>query len=97
MPEGLFPSLAFVKALGDLVPGAFFILTLTALWRTRPMIAFAQLEDMTAQEILGAWRDGDLDPAVRIVSVDGDLDNPRSLTYAWQATPDRDEFRMRTR
>ncbi|MEV0615023.1 hypothetical protein AB0I81_16980 [Nonomuraea sp. NPDC050404] len=52
---------------------------------------------MTAQEILGAWRDGDLDPAVRIVSVDGDLDNPRSLTYAWQATPDRDEFRMRTR
>ncbi|WP_043616076.1 hypothetical protein [Nonomuraea candida] len=60
------------------------------------MITHAHLEDMSAQEIMKAWRDGDLDPAIRIVSVDGDLDNPRSLTYAWHATPDHDELRMRT-
>ncbi|MCP2348417.1 hypothetical protein [Nonomuraea roseoviolacea] len=51
---------------------------------------------MSAKEILTAWRDDDLDPAVRIVSVIGDLDNPRSLTYAWQTTPEHDELRMRT-
>ncbi|MFD1547181.1 hypothetical protein [Nonomuraea guangzhouensis] len=51
---------------------------------------------MSALEILTAWREGDLDSAIRIVSVNGDLDNPRSLTYAWQATPEHDELRMRT-
>lgn len=60
------------------------------------MISHAQLENMCALEILAAWRDGDLDPAIRIVSVNGDLDNPKSLTYAWQTTPEHDELRMRT-
>ncbi len=60
------------------------------------MITHTHLETMCALDILAAWRDGDLDPAIRIVSVIGDLDNPRSLTYAWQAAPDHDELRMRT-
>ncbi|MEU4224722.1 hypothetical protein AB0F17_10525 [Nonomuraea sp. NPDC026600] len=60
------------------------------------MTTHVQLENMSALEILSAWREGNLDPAIRIVSVSGDLDNPRSLTYAWQATPEHDELRMRT-
>ncbi|GAA3191802.1 hypothetical protein [Nonomuraea roseoviolacea] len=46
------------------------------------MIAVERLWGMTAKEIVAAWRDGRLDPSIRIVSVVGELDDPRSLTYA---------------
>jgi hypothetical protein len=79
-----------VKALGDLAPGAFFMPRTQ--FGEQHVITHARLADMSALEILTAWREDRLDPSVRIVSVNGDLDNPRSLTYAWSQT--EEEFTL---
>ncbi|WP_433245364.1 hypothetical protein ACQPYK_43305 [Streptosporangium sp. CA-135522] len=49
------------------------------------MITVDQFSDMTAKEVLTAWRENRLDPEIRIVAVNGPLDDPKSITY-WAPT-----------